>query len=232
MQFDPDDTSDPVIATYDVFISDADAQRIVLQYPDRPADKVYNADSRQKPVELRIKPQTGIVEVEVPVDTNINYDVRKGLKYGNAMRQSRTMAEGGAMGMAGGFNVGGGVVAGDDGAAPATKGRGKGKGKAAATEGMLEDGDVYDSDEDKKAGVRMMTQTLGGRIVPAVDGDPIYMLGAFKDSECLSRDLAPSILIIRRRTAFVSVIGHGSATPPATPFGRNGRNTTKSKNIE
>lgn len=48
-----------------------------------------------------------------------------------------------------------------------------------------EDGDGYGNleDEEVKAGHIMTIQTLGGRIQETVDGDPIYMLGAFKDSE-------------------------------------------------
>lgn len=38
--------------------------------------------------------------------------------------------------------------------------------------------------EDEKAGVIMTTQTLGGRIKEPVDGDPVYMLGAFRESMC------------------------------------------------
>lgn len=50
-------------------------------------------------------------------------------------------------------------------------------------------GDEYDEDslaledEEYKAGVVMAHQTLGGRVQSATDGDPIYMLGAFKKSE-------------------------------------------------
>ena len=40
-------------------------------------------------------------------------------------------------------------------------------------------------DEDWKAGVIMEKLTLGGRIKPSVDGDPVYMLGAFRESRSL-----------------------------------------------
>lgn len=93
------------------------------------------------------------------------------------MRKSKIVSEGGSLGMAGGFNTGAGAAS-------------RGKGAAGGGNGgdiiMGEDeGDGYESNDDRKAGVLLTTQTLGGRIVPPAEGDPVYMLGAFRDSECL-----------------------------------------------
>lgn len=166
---------DPVIASYDILITDAQIRRFLLQYPDRQADQPYNDGALQKPAELRLKPKTGLVEVDIPINTRLNYDERKGHRYGNAMKKSNVAQQGGTHGIAGGFNTGG---------VPA-RGRGedasKGKGDAYDNDGYDDDGL---EDEEYKAGVVMAHQTLGGRVKAPVDGDPIYMLGAFKESEC------------------------------------------------
>lgn len=102
----------------------------------------------------------------------MNYDERKGLRYGGALKKSRIVQEGGTHGLAGGFNTGAGA------------GAGAGKVKGEEMGGKGEDDLYYDlEDEDRKMGVRMGKQTLGGRIKEPVDGDPVYMLGAFRESE-------------------------------------------------
>lgn len=112
--------------------------------------------------------------MDIPIDTHLNYDETKGLKYGNALKKSRVVQEGGTLGMAGGFNTGVNAPA-------------KG-GKAAKGDDDSDDdfagGYARDpEEEDRRAGVLMAKQTIGGRIKEPVEGDPVYMLGAFRDSE-------------------------------------------------
>lgn len=133
------------------------------------------------------------MEVDIPINTHVNYDEKKGRRYGNALRKSRVIAEGGTMGMAGGFNpgarakglavgagagAGAGIVGVEDGEDEITTGRRRRQQIFAGDEE-----DMLDY-EDEKAGVIMTTQTLGGRIKEPVDGDPVYMLGAFRESMC------------------------------------------------
>ncbi|OJD13867.1 hypothetical protein AJ78_05714 [Emergomyces pasteurianus Ep9510] len=196
-------TADPIIASYDIYITDSQIRRFLLQYPDRQSTQPYNVTNQQKPTELRLKPRTGLVEVDIPINTHVNYDEKKGLRYGNALRKSRVIAEGGTMGMAGGFNtgarakgaVGAGATAGagtagvdeeDDGV---IMGRKRQQNFMGDEESMME----Y---EDEKAGAIMTTQTLGGRIKEPVDGDPVYMLGAFRDNEL---HLAPLSAVVQLR---------------------------------
>lgn len=163
--------SDPIIASYDVYLTDSQISRFVIQYVDRPIEYPYDEASGQKPTVMRLKPQTGLVEVDVPIDTKINYDVSKGLQYGDAIRKSRVSREGGAYGMAGGFQAGG-AIAGPGGRV------------------KIEGGDAETAELEDKMGEGgtsiLRVQTLGGRIKPPVDGDPVYMLGAFRGSEFFS----------------------------------------------
>lgn len=79
--------------------------------------------------------------------------------------------------MAGGFNTGGAVPGAGAGAG--------GGGRGVKTEGDVEMADV----EEKKgeAGASLLrVQTLGGRIKVPEEGDPVYMLGAFRRSEYFS----------------------------------------------
>ncbi|WEW57392.1 hypothetical protein PRK78_002859 [Emydomyces testavorans] len=181
-------SDDPVIASYDIFITDAQVRRLLLQYPDRSSTQPYSDLTLQKPTELRLKLRTGLVEIDIPINTRLNYDERKGLRYGNALKKSRIIQEGGTHGMAGGFNTGG-VAAGK------VKLEGDSVGKGYWDD---EDGGGYGDleDEEIKAGHIMATQTLGGRVKEPVDGDPIYMLGAFKENEL---HLAPLSAIVQLR---------------------------------
>ncbi|EAS34916.3 uncharacterized protein CIMG_00270 [Coccidioides immitis RS] len=185
---DDDPADDPVIASYDIFITDAQVRRFLLQYPDRSSTQPYSDLTLQKPTELRLKPKTGLVEVDIPINTRVNYDERKGLRYGNALKKSRIIQEGGTHGIAGGFNTGGVVT-----------GKTKLEGDSVAKDYWDdEDGGGYRDleDEELKAGHIMTTQTLGGRIKEAIEGDPVYMLGAFKDNEL---HLAPLSAIVPLR---------------------------------
>lgn len=174
---------DPVVASYDVLLTDSDVSRYVFQYVDREHDRPYNDQNNQRPVKLRMKPRTGLVEVEVPISTRENYDVNKGMRYGEAVQKSRSARDGGAFGMAGGFTAGSGAAA--------TGGRVK-----------MEDVEVFDNKRAVDSDSLMRVQSLGGRIKPAEEGDPVYMLATFTDST-LTRTIflptgAPVIFKIHR----------------------------------
>lgn len=162
---------DPVIASYDVYLTDSEISRYVLQYLDRPADDGYDERHGQKPTAFRLKQRSGLVEVDVPIHTQVNYDVNKGLRYGDALKKSRLARDGGAFGMAGGFSSGAS-------AAP---------GRAVKMEDVEMGGmglEVVDLDSKRADSSSLLrTQTLGGSIkIPEV-GDPVYMLAAFRGRE-------------------------------------------------
>ena len=203
---------DPVIASYDIYLTDSDISRYVLQYLDRPTTQTYSDRHGQKPTSFRLKPQTGLVEVDVPISTRVNYDVGKGLRYGDAMRKSRSAREGGAYGMAGGFSTGGGG------------GGNNGKLK------MEDGGDRKDVQmggmDDKETASLLRVQTLGGRVKAPEGGDPVYMLAAFRGSMCFLcflrfMDVGGGVLIgrffFKRGFTSIARFGRGPVTPPITP---------------
>lgn len=152
-----------MVASYDIFLTDSDVSRYVFQYIDRPGKHPYNERMGQKPTALRMKPNTGMVEVDVPIFTRATYDVSKGLKYGDAMKKSRVARDGGAFGMAGGFSTGG---------LASTGSRVKSEGNG--------DVEVLDNRKMVDSASLVRTQALGGRIKPQEEGDPVHMLAAFK----------------------------------------------------
>ncbi|PLN83126.1 hypothetical protein BDW42DRAFT_165349 [Aspergillus taichungensis] len=158
----PEKDDDPIISSYDITLNDSDISRYVLQYLDRPAGHNYDDRHGQKPTSLRLKPRTGLVEVDVPVNTRVNYDVDKGLRYGDALKRSRAAREGAGYGMAGGFSVGG-----------------AGGGKVKMEGGGANGGDVDMGGTGEASLLRV--QTLGGRIKTPEEGDPVYMLAAFRE---------------------------------------------------
>ncbi|KAG5977870.1 hypothetical protein E4U55_006470 [Claviceps digitariae] len=152
----PDD--DPITATYDVFLNPALPQGrrlIVLQQPNR-----TDNTPRPAPTELRLKSQSGMVEVDLPLDNTEAYDRDKGLRWGRILQASMAAKNGGSHGLAGGFGFG------------AVQQRGKKKGE----------GDDMDEYMDWNEAVRqdkvLKTQTLGGQYP---DTDEVQcMVGVFQ----------------------------------------------------
>lgn len=150
---------DPVIASYDINLTDTNVPRLVLQYLDRDPKDSYDDAHGQKPTTFRLKPQTGLLEVDVPINTSVNYDISKGLRYGDALKKSR-VAQGGGYGMAGGFASGG---------------------NNAVARVKVEAGEDVKGESTAAADSLLRVQTLGGRVKVPEEGDPVYMLATFRD---------------------------------------------------
>ena len=157
----------PILKQYRLFINPTKMRTMLVQYPNRELGQEYREANGQKPLELRIKPKCGVVEVDIPLNIHVNFDKAKGIEYGQAMRNSRHLQQGGSYGLAGGLGVGPRLSAKDIRRAPMPEGPSKEK--------LLESFD----DANNKGHV-MNKITLGGRIIPFHDGSPIYMHVTFK----------------------------------------------------
>ena len=142
---------------------------LLLQFPDRDPRKLYSSESRQKPLEVRVKPRNGIVEVDIPLHVTHEYDKEKGIEFGSGLRRSQISANNGAYGLAGGLGVG-------------SKGP-SAKDEEAMTHGASRMELLENFDASLDQGFVMDRLTLGGRIIPFEDGDPIYMIATFAGSE-------------------------------------------------
>ncbi|KAI9730353.1 MAG: hypothetical protein M1834_005863 [Cirrosporium novae-zelandiae] len=166
---------DPVIAEYPVFLNPQTQYQLhLLQFPERGKGQGYNEANGSLPRELRIKPQTGQIEVDVPIPTNANYDQRKGRMWAEALAKSKVIASGGSHGLAGGFGIG-------------LESRSKRR-----DDNSEDDEDNEDEDENDMGHNERMAQwddetkpmldklTIGGQIIRAKAGNPIYAIGTFR----------------------------------------------------
>ncbi len=165
---DPSDDDDPIVASFDIFLKPAfhaDRSLYILQYPNRATD---NPEKLRTPeIEtMRVKPRTGMVEVDVPLNYNTNYDRKKGVTWGGALKKSMEgKGTAGSLGLAGGFGVN---------SAPGRRGR-QGAGAAPATDGS----DQAAWAEALRTNSVLSTQTLGGMNI--VEGNARYAVAVFQD---------------------------------------------------
>lgn len=129
----------------------------VLQYPaHRPNSKPYSSARLQRPSSFRIKPSTGIFEVDVPILTSDNYNLPQGQLFGNHLHESHVANPYTGHGLSGGFA--------QNSTAPIIN---------------LENGD---RDHD----FALRTQTLGGKLATQTERDPVYMLATLnRDSKAI-----------------------------------------------
>ena len=160
-----------VVAKYSLLINKHLGKRTMLmQYPNRRIGQEYRAASGTKPLQMRIKPKCGLVEVDIPVNVHENYDKEKGVDYGEAMRKSRLLQEGSSFGLGGGLGIG-------------PKPTLKADQRAAVPEGPSSEKLLENFEDANNKGHVMNKITLGGQIHPFKNGDPIYMAATFKEGK-------------------------------------------------
>ncbi|PQE13739.1 dna-directed RNA polymerase iii complex subunit rpc37 protein [Rutstroemia sp. NJR-2017a BVV2] len=203
MEVDIDSDDDPITSSYDIFIKPqiADGRQVyIIQFPNRDIEQRYSGATDSQPSKFRIKPNSGMVEMDVPIDARRNYDKDKGVKWGDAIKKSNMVKGGGSHGLPGGFGIGG---------AHAT-GRGRGRG-----EDMLDPQRVM---EDYEGAIQreqvLVKQTLGGQIIPVEKTSPQYFVGAF-DKDKLH--LTPVDHIVQLRPQFHHIDAHAEQERQGRP---------------
>lgn len=164
-------------AEYDIYLTPAQSSQIyLLQYPNRDRSKPYNARTGVSPQELRIKPNSGHVEVDVNLNTSHNFNKYRGLKWGDALRTGKEVQNDSATyGLASGF------------AAQRRRNAQQARLPDQADREFEIQNDLntfYDAEKEDKV---LHKQTLGGQIVnhdsKTEEGKPSYFVGAFRGSE-------------------------------------------------
>ena len=156
----------PILKEYKLCInSQSDIRTMLIQYPT--AERLYCEANKTKPLELRIKPKCGLVEIDIPLNIHQSFDKEKGIEYGQALRDSRVLQQGGSYGLAGGMGIG---------SRPIKDSKSANKPEGPSMEKLLEN-----IDDANNKGHVMNKITLGGLIEPVKEGDPIYMVATFKD---------------------------------------------------
>ena len=160
-----------VVTKYSLLINKPVGKRAMLmQYPNRRIGQEYRAASGTKPLQIRIKPKCGLVEVDIPVNVHENYDKEKGVDYGGAMRKSRLLQEGSSFGLGGGLGIGPRPIL-------------KAEQRAPPPEGPSPEKLLENFEDANNKGHVMNKITLGGQIHPFKNGDPIYMTATFKEGK-------------------------------------------------
>ena len=184
-----------VIHKYRLFINKPTGKRAMLiQYPNRVIGQEYRAASGNKPLEIRIKPRCGLVEVDIPVDIHVNFNQTKGVEYGEAMRKSRFLQEGGSYTLSGGLGIGPkGNLRRDLRVGP----------QWPPFEGPSPEKLLENFDDANNKGHVMNKITLGGQIYPFKSGDPIYMAATFTKGEQVRTDpRSPQVLSLNHSQTF------------------------------
>ncbi|KAG4304035.1 hypothetical protein PORY_002558 [Pneumocystis oryctolagi] len=82
---------DPVIKTYNIYATSYLNDYLYLfQYPIRPSIQPYVEESFSKPLELRIKPESGLVEIDVPIYTEQYYNEERGAEFARNLENDST----------------------------------------------------------------------------------------------------------------------------------------------
>lgn len=176
----PSTEYDPVIRKWNMYMNVRPNQHVMLlRYPERMPGQLYKARNGQKPLEMRIKTKSRLVEIDIPLDPHHpSYDKVRGIIYGEALRKSERLKEkGGAYGLAGGFGLGGPTQ---------TRAAARAAQSAADTDPTVE-ALLEDYDNAVKNGHVMNKMTLGGHIIHWQEPMPNLFAVAFtrgKSSLC------------------------------------------------
>lgn len=194
---------DPIISSYDVYIKphmSGTQQVFILQFPNRDSRQPYSDEHGSQPLKMRVKPTAGMVELDVPMDVWHNYDKEKGVKWGGAVKKSKS-----AHGLPGGFGIGGSALA----------GRGRTRNmmeENAAQQALLGDFDSAVRNEEV-----LVKQTLGGQTIPSEENTPQYMIGTFEKGKSPPPFRYSFILIFCRSTTSHSCRQHRSDATTIPP---------------
>jgi DNA-directed RNA polymerase-3 subunit RPC5 len=178
---------DPVIAEYDVFTTpDLAEQTYLLQYLNRAKEQPYNESHGMQPLELRVKQNSGFIEVDVPTNVHYNYNRLNGVRWGESLRKAKEEGQN-AFGVTAGFErphprsnlARGGAARGG-----ASRGAPRARASETADDGPDEELEEFLNrfDDANDKGHVLNKQTLGGQILKQEDGEPKYMVGAFRGS--------------------------------------------------
>ncbi|KAI1487157.1 Sin-like protein conserved region-domain-containing protein [Biscogniauxia mediterranea] len=212
---EPTVEADPIVASYNVYTNPSlpnNRKLLILQHPNKqgPINVPYAQLS-----EVRIKPRSGMFEVDVPMShAHADYDRDKGLRWGAALAKSVAAKNGGSHGLAGGFGIG----------VPAMRG-----GKRRADD-YDKDIDLLDWTEAVRQDKVLRTQTLGGQFPNESQTNCRYMVGVFKGNQ-LHLTPATALIHLRPQLHHIDAIAEqgrlarpheGAAAAGPAPTGKDG----------
>lgn len=200
--YDTDDSDDPVVNEFAVYWTPpSDNELYVMSFIGMEKDKALTGSNA--PTEIRLKPESGYVEVDIPLNIHNNYDRLKGIKFGEALRKTKGFGQT-AYGAAAGFERAMPRSTKRPGAAAAEDADGEEEEEAdqapppiVADENLDEYLNNFDDANEK--GHVLNTVTWGGQIVGRDSWKPNYCIGVFRGQEL---HLTPIAGIIQLRPEF------------------------------
>ncbi|KAK6495448.1 hypothetical protein TWF481_003467 [Arthrobotrys musiformis] len=177
---------DPVVQSYDIVLNNTFNDMMYLfQYPVRNRSQPYTFQEGFAPVEARMKVNTGVLELDIPINVERNYDERKGVLYGDVLHKSRIQRS---------MRAGGGADSGDRGDNPSD--RRKRRRTAEDDDDMEDDSNIptpetlLDFQEAKRKNRILNRQTLGAKMQGA---DANYFVALFEEGKLHFTRLAGSL---------------------------------------
>ena len=170
---------------------------ILLQFPSRSPAQPYGLATNQKPLEMRIKPRSGIVEIDIPLSLDRSYNRERGLRYGMALQKSMVLQAGGDYGLAGGFGINRSGLSAKREDEDGNEREHEEHGERVDDDDEDEEGTwnyEYDGnfeyysqyfEEAREKGLVMDRLTLAGQFHVRQDGDPIMAFGTIRGSQSL-----------------------------------------------
>ena len=107
-----------------------------------------------------MKPETGFLEVDIPILTHEHYNSDNGLRYRKVLEENGNIHGRTTYGLAGGFSAG----------------------HAGSMSRTAEVRDIPLHSESDASSEGLSTQTLGGKVHAKTVRDPVYMIGTFRDN--------------------------------------------------
>ncbi|KAG8527629.1 uncharacterized protein KY384_007782 [Bacidia gigantensis] len=155
---------------YSLCTNQSSKRVLLLQYPCYGPDFLRRERRMKQPVEVRMKPKSGVIEIDLPVAMNAGYDMEKGAIFAEALSKAKDPQRSVSYGLAGGLGI--------------SAKRSFRDNEDVVMGGTRGNGSPDDSENDEKIKPVMNRFTLGGRIVPFQDGDPIYMTAMYEGTIC------------------------------------------------
>ncbi|KAK6335428.1 hypothetical protein TWF696_002205 [Orbilia brochopaga] len=165
---------DPVVQSYDIIVNNTFEDMMYLfQYPVRSKTQPYTLQEGFAPVEARMKVDTGVLELDIPINIERNYDEHKGVLYGEALHKSRVQRS-----LRGGVAIDG--MAEGSSSSDRRKRRRTGDGEDDDDSGIPTPEHLMDFDEAKRKNRILNRQTLGAKMQ---ENDANYFVGLFEDGK-------------------------------------------------
>jgi DNA-directed RNA polymerase-3 subunit RPC5 len=203
-EYEEDDDDDPVVAEYDCFLNgNASGERFELIFAGLNKDTAKEHTGAHCPTEFRIKPESGFIEVDLPIDIHHEYDRQKGVKFGEALRKSKDLGQE-SYGPSAGFELKMPRPTKRPGASAAAEGQSTEEAdaeneEAAKAKDLAEqekqEGYVQNFEDANEKGHVMNTQTWSGQLVSREAHKPNYYVVTFRDKEAHFTPLTGQVLL-------------------------------------